>query len=163
MDVHPQRDLVRVVPVGELDVATAGALQAHLDELHGAGFKHVVLDLRQLTFMDCRAVRLILAEDRRARRTGARFSMIEGGRAIQRVLDLCGLSEKLEIAPSQLNSRPRPAVLDRPELATAFQCYLSGLRQQAGWRRRMTRVTPTQSADTSHAGPPGRSRIGVAG
>lgn len=107
------------------------------------GFKHIVLDLRQLTFMDCLGMRLILAEDRFARRTGRRFSIIKGGRGVQRVLDVCGLTEKLQIAPSQLNSRPRQEV-DRPELAMAFQCYLAGLRQQAGWRGRVTPVTRTQ-------------------
>lgn len=143
VDVHPQRDVVRVAPVGELDVATAAALQAQLDELHGVGFKHIVLDLRQLTFMDCRGMRLILAEDRFARRTGRRFSIIKGGRGVQRVLDVCGLTEKLQIAPSQVDSRPRQEV-DRPELAMAFQCYLAGLRRQAGWGGRVTRVTRTQ-------------------
>lgn len=143
VDVHPQRDVVRVAPVGELDVATAAALQAHLDELHGAGFTHIVLDLRQLTFMDCLGVRLILREDRLARRTGGSFSIINGGRGVQRVLDVCGLTEKLPIPPSQLDSRPRQEV-EHPELATVFQCYLAGLRQQAGWRRRVTRATPAR-------------------
>lgn len=122
VDVHPQRDFVRVAPVGELDLATAPELQAHLDELHGAGFKHVVLDLRQLTFIDCLGARLILAEDRLARRSGGRFSIVKGGRAVQRVLDVCGLTDELQVAPSQLNSRMRQANLARPEPAMEFQC-----------------------------------------
>lgn len=143
VDVHPQRDVVRVAPVGELDVATAATLQANLDELHGAGFTHIVLDLRQLTFMDCLGIRLILREDRLARRTAGRFSIINGGRGVQRVLDVCGLTEKLPITPSQPDSRPRQEV-ERPELAIAVQCYRAGLRQQAGWSGRVTRLTPTR-------------------
>lgn len=94
--VDPQRDVVRVAPAGELDAANAGALQAQLDDLHGAGFKHVVLDLRELTFMDSTAIRLILEEDRLARSSGRRLSLIKGSPAVQRVLSICGLSEQLD-------------------------------------------------------------------
>lgn len=94
----PQRDAVRVAPAGELDLANAAALQAQLDDLHDAGFKHVVLDLRELTFMDSAAVRLILKEDRLARSTGRHLSLIEGSPTVQRVLNICGVADQLDFA-----------------------------------------------------------------
>ena len=94
----PQRDVVRVAPTGELDLASAAALQAQLDDLHDAGFTHVVLDLRELTFMDSAAVRLILKEDRLARSTGRRLSLIEGSPTVQRVLNTCGVADQLDFA-----------------------------------------------------------------
>jgi hypothetical protein len=57
-----------------------------------------VLDLRKLTFMDSAGVRLIINEDRLARSTGGRFSLVRGVGAAQRVLDLCGLSRALTSA-----------------------------------------------------------------
>ena len=48
VQVHRERDSVRVAPVGELDIATVGALDAHLRDLHGNGFQRLLLDLRQL-------------------------------------------------------------------------------------------------------------------
>ena len=123
-------------------MASAGSLQAQLDELRDAGFKHVVLDLRALTFMDSSGVRLILREDRRARSTGRRFSLIRGDPAVQRVLDICGLSETLDYGASQpvpvraRRSPSRQAGLDRPNLGIAFQCYLAELRQQGRTPRR---------------------------
>jgi anti-sigma B factor antagonist len=89
VDVHPERDVVRVAAVGELDLATVAHLQAQIRELRDAGFAHLVLDLRQLTFMDSSGVALILDEDRFARRNGQDFLIINGAPAIQRVLQLC--------------------------------------------------------------------------
>ncbi|MBW3609535.1 MAG: STAS domain-containing protein [Actinobacteria bacterium] len=152
--MHPQRDVVRIAPVGELDLATVAKLRAHLDELHAAGFKHVVLDLRQLAFMDCIGVRLILAEDRLARESGGRFSVIKGGRAVQRVLDLCGLTDELEIAGSELARRPRQAGLERPDLGMALQCHLAGLRQQRASSRRTTADRRPAPAPSSQPSPP---------
>jgi anti-sigma B factor antagonist len=89
VDVHPERDFVRVAAVGELDVATVPELQAQISALRAAGFARLVLDLRQLTFMDSSGVALILDEDRAARRNGRDFSLISGSPTVQRVLTLC--------------------------------------------------------------------------
>ena len=125
--VDPQRDSVRVTPAGELDVSNAGALQAELDELHAAGFRHIVLDLRELTFMDSSAVRLILEEDRLARSSGRRFSLIDGSAAVRRVLSVCGLSEQLELAepptpsPRMRRAPAEPADAGRPSRRIAVR------------------------------------------
>lgn len=151
VDVHPQRDTVRVAPGGELDLANVATLQAQLDELRDAGFTQVVLDLRELAFMDSSAVRLILREDRIARSTGRRFSLIKGIPAVQRVLDVCGLTEELDFcdprrAPAVARRAPaRPASLDRPGLGIAFQSYLAQLRRQG---RAATRLSPRRSGRT---------------
>ncbi|HEV2775707.1 MAG TPA: STAS domain-containing protein [Solirubrobacteraceae bacterium] len=134
--VAPQRDAVRVTPSGELDVANAGALQAQLDELRAAGFAHVVLDLRELTFMDSTGVRLILREDRLARSGGSRFSLIAGNATVQRVLGVCGLADRLDFgAPLKGRARSRhdparPVDLAAPSLGIAFQSYLAQLRHE---------------------------------
>jgi anti-anti-sigma factor len=144
VDVHPQRDAVRVVATGALDVANAGVLQARLDKLRSAGIAHVVLDLRELTSMDLAAARMILREDRRARSKGWRFSLIKGIPAAQRVLDLSGVSDRLEFGPppppaSLIGSaRSRHVDLDRPNLGIAFQCYLAELRQEGRAARRLS-------------------------
>jgi anti-sigma B factor antagonist len=97
VDVHPERDVVRVVPVGELDLATSPRLQHELLELRNSGFDHVVLDLRQLTFIDSSGIRVVVAEHRFAERADREFSLISGPPAIQRVLELCGMLGHLHI------------------------------------------------------------------
>ncbi len=99
VDVHPERDAARVVPVGELDLATSGAVEAKLHELRDAGFRELVLDLRRLTLLDSAAVALIVEEDLWARSNGHGFSLIGGPPAIERVLQSCGLRGRLPFRP----------------------------------------------------------------
>ena len=95
VDVHPERDRVRVVPVGELDVATAPKLEAALRELREAGFARIVLDLGRLEFLGSAGLRILLVEDDLARRGDHEFTLVAGPPAIQRVVEMCGLHEQL--------------------------------------------------------------------
>ena len=95
IDVHPEREVVRVAPAGDLDLATTGALEDQLQQLRDSGFERIVLDLRRLTFLDTSAIALILAEDRRAREGGHDFSLISGPPPIQRVLEIAGVAGHL--------------------------------------------------------------------
>jgi anti-anti-sigma factor len=95
VEVHPERDSVRVVPVGELDIATVGEIDARLRELNRAGFRHLVLDLRQLTFMDSSGLRMILEWDGRARRDGISFAVSPAPAAVQRMFEVAGVLDQL--------------------------------------------------------------------
>ena len=99
VDVHPERDVVRVVPVGELDIATAPQLEAELHELRRSGFDHVVLDLRELHFVDSTGIRVIVTEHQYAATNDREFSLIDGRPAVQRALELCGLLERMRVEP----------------------------------------------------------------
>ena len=138
IEVHPERGVVRVAAVGELDLATAAQLQAQIAELRRAGFERVVLDLRQLTFMDSSGVSLILDEERSARRKGQGFALIGGPPPIQRVLSLCvgdGLVRLCSPASRTLRQRTRLSGQDGPALSPAMRSYLAELRHQARPRR----------------------------
>lgn len=95
VDVHPERDCVRVVPVGELDVGTAEELDATLRELREAAFARIVLDLRELEFVESAGLRVIVVASRLARRDGHDLALISGPPAVQRVIEMCGLLEQL--------------------------------------------------------------------
>jgi anti-sigma B factor antagonist len=95
VEVHPERDSVRVVPVGELDIATVGEIDARLRELNRAGFRRFVLDLRRLTFIDSCGVRLVLTWHAAARQNGVDFLVLEGPPAVQRVFQVAGLLDQL--------------------------------------------------------------------
>ena len=101
VDVHPERELVRVAPAGELDLATAPKLELQLHELRDSGFRSIVLDLRRLTFMDSTGIALILREDRLASDRGHAFSLIAGPPAIQRTLNICGVLHRLPFEGSR--------------------------------------------------------------
>jgi anti-sigma B factor antagonist len=99
VDVHPERDAVRVVPVGELAVATAPELEAQLHELRTSGFERVVLDLRELSFVDSTGIRVIVTEHRFAQANQRELSLVGGRPAVRRALELCGLLEHLHVEP----------------------------------------------------------------
>lgn len=97
-DAEPDREIVRVIATGELDLAGAGELRERLDELRAVGFEHVVLDLRRLTFMDLTGAHVILDANAAARRGGATFELIAGPEPVQRLLDMVGATDELSWA-----------------------------------------------------------------
>jgi anti-anti-sigma factor len=96
IEVEPSRDVVRVVPVGELDLATTDQLRQEIDRLHEAGFNSLVLDLRQLRFMDSTGLRLILEVDAASRENGWDFSLVRGAEAVQRLFEVTNLTQRLD-------------------------------------------------------------------
>jgi anti-sigma B factor antagonist len=86
--VRPDRDVIYLKPVGELDLATAPQLRDELLELVATGFMHIVIDLRALLFIDCAGVRLLVELNADARRRRWRLSLIQGRACVRRVLEL---------------------------------------------------------------------------
>jgi anti-sigma B factor antagonist len=93
VEAEPGR--ARVTLHGELDLATAPDLAQQLRELGESGVDHVLLDLRELEFMDSTGLRLVMSEDAAARADGRTFEVIRGGPAVQRIFDLACMSERL--------------------------------------------------------------------
>jgi anti-sigma B factor antagonist len=98
VDVIPERERILVTPRGELDLSTVGCLEAEVQELRSRGFTAIVLDLRQLDFMDSTGLRLLLRLDAEARSDGFSFSIIDADGPIRRLLDLTQMRDRLEQA-----------------------------------------------------------------
>ncbi len=94
-DVRPERRVVVVKPVGELDIATGPLLEARLCELRDVGFDHLVVDLRRLEFMDLTGLAVLLSWTLSAEERGSRFSVIPGSPAVHRVLEISGVNARL--------------------------------------------------------------------
>jgi anti-sigma B factor antagonist len=90
--IRPERERVIVTPRGELDLATVDKLRAELDGLARRGFTAMVLDLRELEFMDSAGLRLVLDQTARA---DATVTLIEGGEPVSRLFDLTGVRKAL--------------------------------------------------------------------
>jgi anti-anti-sigma factor len=89
------QDVVVVTVAGDLDLSTAPDLERSLVGVQTDG-RPVVLDLRQVTFMDSSGLRVILAADARARSAGSRLVLVEGPPGVQRVFHLTLLDRRLE-------------------------------------------------------------------
>jgi anti-anti-sigma factor len=103
-EVIPERDRVRVAPAGELDIATASQLEQVILELLEAGFRHVVLDLAGLEFVDSTGLQLILRLQGSADAGEFAFEVRPGPPAVQRLFALTGTLDlvRFDGAPRRL-------------------------------------------------------------
>lgn len=88
---------VRLALAGELDIGSAPQVEEALSEIEDAGHPTVVLDLRELTFMDSTGLRIIVGADARAKEHERRLVLIQGPDAVARLLRMTRLDERLEI------------------------------------------------------------------
>lgn len=96
-------ELVRLTPVGELDLATVPILERAFDEVFGdPDARMIVVDLTELGFMDSTGLHLLM------RMTGAceeadRLRVVNGSPAVVRLLDVSGVRDLLPIISSRSN------------------------------------------------------------
>ncbi len=81
---------------GELDLGSAPDVERELATLERKGPPVVVLDLRELTFIDSTGLRSVLSADARARRDGRRLVVIPGPPPVHRVFRIALLDQRLE-------------------------------------------------------------------
>jgi anti-anti-sigma factor len=98
-----------VVPEGDIDLKTAGAVRTELEAAR-AEAQRVVLDLRQVAFMDSSGIRLLVEAQHAADRDSFSFAVIPGPRAVQRLFELAGLEGRLTLLddPAQAPGGERP-------------------------------------------------------
>ena len=79
---------------GDIDLSTLGKVAAALDAARSAGASAgtLILDLRQVGFMDTSGLRLIIEEERRAADGGYRFAIVPGSSRVRRLLEIAGLT-----------------------------------------------------------------------
>ena len=94
----PDRERVRVVAAGEVDLFTVDLLRAQFEELFAVGWRDVTADLREVRFMDTSGVHALLSADQQARERGARLTLIVGPGPVSRLLELTGTDRVLALA-----------------------------------------------------------------
>jgi anti-anti-sigma factor len=87
-----------VRPAGDLDLDTVRRVESALAELRGEGCANLVLDLRELTFMDSTGLRLVIRWHTAARDEGFAFAVVPGPEVVQRVFRLTGMDAHLTVA-----------------------------------------------------------------
>jgi anti-sigma B factor antagonist len=96
----------RVIVAGELDLATAEQLEAQLKQVESSEPATLVLDLRELEFMDSTGLRAVIAADARARDRGAKLVIVRAPEDVDRVFRLTLMDQHLELVddpPSRLD------------------------------------------------------------
>ena len=98
VDVRRHDDVVIVRPRYELDLATVETLRAALNDVNGAA--RLVLDMRDLSFIDSTGVHLLIELDQRARREGFELSLVAPAPPGDRAIQVCGLDKVLPFVDS---------------------------------------------------------------
>jgi anti-anti-sigma factor len=102
-----QGDRYTLALTGELDLASAPAVEAMTVQLCADGASEIVLDLSQLTFLDSTGLRTILTGMRLCEEHLCNFWLIPGPRAVQRLFELAGLLQRLPFrAPEPAQGQP---------------------------------------------------------
>jgi anti-sigma B factor antagonist len=80
-----------VRPAGELDMSTVPILEERLRAALSDGAGRLVVDLRNLEFMDSTGLALLARWERDARRDGHDLGLIRGEARVHRLFELTGL------------------------------------------------------------------------
>ncbi len=89
---------------GELDLASSPALEEELEQIFSTDADLLIVDLRDLEFMDSTGLSVLVKAHQRAEESGKRFALVKGSQQVQRLLSLTGVAQRLTVvdAPEQL-------------------------------------------------------------
>ena len=96
MQQRPDGALLRLT--GELDIATVPQVEHALEAARRAQAAHLVLDLRELTFIDSSGLRMVILFADRAREEGWRLTLVSPPEPARSVFRLTGAEENLPFA-----------------------------------------------------------------
>jgi anti-sigma B factor antagonist len=94
-----------VAVAGDLDMATAPRLQSALDAVIERGSTQVVLDLRDVEFLGSSGIAILEGLERQAQTAGFTVTVVRGSLAVQRVLEIAGLPDRMHFVDSPLVER----------------------------------------------------------
>ncbi|MGI5372054.1 STAS domain-containing protein [Streptomyces iakyrus] len=115
----PPEHTARVVTLhGELDLLTAPALRARLDDVTARPCPDLVLDLRPVSFIDCSGLGVLCRVRNRIRARHGRLRLVTGSTRLARVLRHAGLAEAFEVLPGM------PGGIGTPGVETADRAAL---------------------------------------
>ncbi len=89
---------VVVAASGEVDLATAPELRDRLDAAIGHGNDRVVVDLRDVTFIDSTGLGMLIRAFNQCKERGVRFSLVIAEARILKVFEITGLTDLFPIS-----------------------------------------------------------------
>lgn len=97
VDSRTEKDRIVISLGGELDMASAPLLQAALESAEAEATSALVLDLRELRFMDSTGLRIILSARERWLSRGHELALSAASSQVQRLLSVSGLGEHFRV------------------------------------------------------------------
>lgn len=97
VDVHRQNGTPMLSVRGELDLASSPLLEQALERAAQDSPSLVIIDLRELDFMDSTGLSVLIRAHQRAQELGHRLGIVNGSRQVRRLLSLTGVADRLTI------------------------------------------------------------------
>lgn len=91
---------------GELDLSNTGAIELAIRGAEGEDPAVLVLDLREVTFVDSSMLREIVAAEERARHHGRRLAVAVASEVVRRLFRITLLEWRVEIVDDPADVRP---------------------------------------------------------
>jgi anti-anti-sigma factor len=93
--------------VGDFDIAATASVTAVIDDLDiGGRTKQLIIDLRELDFMDSSGATLLYARDAAARADGHNLTVVRGRPEVQRLVRMVGIEERIIFVDDPRELRP---------------------------------------------------------
>jgi anti-anti-sigma factor len=89
--------VVMVALRGGLEFSRAYTFDEEMRRLEAQRPRTIVLDLREVSFLDSAGLGRVLAMQRRAHRDGRRLFVVRGSRAVQRLFAMTAMDARLEL------------------------------------------------------------------
>jgi anti-anti-sigma factor len=102
VDVRSESGAPLLAVSGELDLAATPTLEQELARVRERGPELIIIDLRELEFMDSTGLSVLIRAHQDAQQSGYRLGIVNGSRQIRRLLTLTGVADRL-------------IIVDRPE------------------------------------------------
>jgi len=112
--VEPDREIVRLRAIGALSAVSARTLDAELCDLLAVGFRHIVVDLSDATFVGGAGLRVLVQHADALAATGGRVHVIPPSPDVKAIFDLPGLRGSLVFEDAPKTARDG-ATLQRGE------------------------------------------------
>jgi anti-sigma B factor antagonist len=97
VEVRNADDTAVISVSGELDLASSPALEQELERVAQSEAQVVVVDLRNLEFMDSTGLSVLVRAHQRAEENGRRLGLVNGSAQVQRLLTLTGVADRLTL------------------------------------------------------------------
>jgi len=97
LEVRTEGAAAIIAVSGELDLASSPAFQEQLERISGPETELLVIDLRELDFMDSTGLSIIVGAHQRLTEQGCSVSIVRGAQQVERLLDLTGVAERLRV------------------------------------------------------------------
>ncbi len=97
VEVQSEDHAVVISVRGELDLATSPALEQELERVSSSETTVVIVDLRELEFMDSTGLSVLVKAHQQAEELGQSFALVRGPQQVERLLSLTGVADRVRL------------------------------------------------------------------